>query len=164
MAAIARPGTNEIVAAFETGARPVDAMITTRVYANGAWNDDARAWSASSVGFAGRTVASMAALPAGRVAIAVVGFTGQMSVGIYDGSQWRDASPQGVVASTEAGAAASIARGIDGTAVLELVYIDHDTRALKHTRLVDEGAGRWSDPTTVEATQMWASVFIAAAP
>ena len=141
------------------------------VFSNGAWSPSQPLLSdlADDLGHRPNYIT---ALPDGRIAFVYVGYGGGApgtKVAFFDGT-WSEFK---VVPGVQAFAfdQVAISRGVSG-AVLELVYSQAqlggdpppNAYMLKHVRLTDEASWAWTEPVTIDADHVWATVSMAASP
>ncbi len=153
-------GSSTIVAAM-AGANMGE--IDTAVYSGGTWTTTKNV--ATNAPFSQGAPFSLAALPDGRVALAYLDATQAMHLAFYSGSTWGTFSSVPGTCDHFPRFPISIARGANGTAVLELAYLDGtgDSRTPQHIRLTGESPQTWSSPVKI-ATGGFDSVRIAVGP
>lgn len=157
-----RVGVDEVVAAFVVAGEPrTTARIAWSTFRAGAWTT-VNTLATDVVQTSGVTSPMvLTALRDGRVALGYLTATRGVSVGFYDGASWSPFRAATGVSSIPQASPFALTRGADASALLELVFVDASTRQLRHTRLTDEAAFRWSAPATIDSTRQWMSVWLA---
>lgn len=156
VAAVRRAGSDQLVAALRSG---TENELRVAVRAGAAWSPATTL--ATDLRFAFPCFA-LAALPDGRVALVYQSTTGDTFSSFFDGAAWSPWALVPIEVVLVSAHPISIARGIDGEAVLELAYVDRTTRNVLHTRL--SSSGEWSEPRAVGTAPPYASVHIAVGP
>lgn len=157
-----RVGVDEVVAVFIVAGEPQStARIAWSTFRAGAWTTVVSLATDVVQSSGVTTPMVLTALRDGRVALGYLTATRGVSVGFYNGTSWSPFRVVSGVSSIPQASPFALTRGADANAVLELVYVDAVTRQLRHTRLTDEPAFRWSPPATIDSTRQWMSVWIA---
>lgn len=149
-----------IVAAMN-GAQPGE--IDTAAYAGGAWTTTKNVVTDAATN-QGRPFA-LTPLPDGRVALAYVDTNQGMHLGFFHASSWGAFAAVPGTGDRFPRFPIAIARGANGGAVLELVYLDGtgDSRTPQHVRLTNEAQWTWTSPVPV-ATGGFDAAYLAVGP
>jgi hypothetical protein len=155
--AVRRTGSDAIVAAMFGSAL---GELDTAVYSGGTWTTTTNV--VTDAAFTPERSFALAALPDGRVALAYVDGSNSHAgrLAFFDGSWGQFASVPGSGGVGEFPIA--IARGANGEAIVEFVYID-GSGALQHIRLTDEASWTWTSPVAV-APGSFRAAYIAVGP